>query len=69
MLFKSKLESFIKINDDNLLEKAGCTDVVHLHGKVGYLQCTAGNNVFESEIDVTTRCSKCDSLKGSNHLW
>lgn len=58
-------------NVDNLFEKAGCEDVVHLHGKVGYLQCTACGNVWVSKIDRNIRCPgifgksrKCNSLNG-----
>ena len=50
-------------NIDNLLEKAGCEGVIHLHGEVGYLQCTICSNIWESDLDVEKRCSnpKCNS--------
>lgn len=60
---KDRVKIFTQ-NVDNLLEKAGCENVIHLHGKVGHLQCTACGNVFENKIDVEARCPNCASLKG-----
>lgn len=51
-------------NVDLLLEKAGAEEVIHLHGEVGKLQCTACAHVWESEVRSDIRCPKCDSLKG-----
>jgi NAD-dependent deacetylase len=48
-------------NIDNLLEKAGCRDVLHLHGKVGHLQCTTCQSVWLDDIDPDIRCVKCNS--------
>ena len=31
-------------NIDNLLEDAGCTDVMHVHGRINYIHCTKCNH-------------------------
>ena len=36
-------------NIDNLLEEAGCTDVIHVHGRINYIHCTKCN----SEVYIT----------------
>ena len=50
-------------NVDDLFERAGCPDVVHLHGTLTELRCEKCKNVFEigykSQIDVN--CPKCQS--------
>lgn len=51
-------------NVDGLLEAAGAAHVVHLHGKLTELHCTACGTRWESEIHVEARCPKCTSLKG-----
>lgn len=51
-------------NIDLLFEKAGCEDVLHLHGKICNLQCTACATIWESEIDFYERCPKCNSWRG-----
>lgn len=56
-------------NIDNLLERAGCTDVIHLHGNLTELKCEACGTVWDvgySEHGETDRCTyfKCNSLKG-----
>ena len=55
-------------NVDDLLERAGAEDVVHLHGRIGHMLCTAcghrwhiGNRDWNWE---TERCPKCSSIKG-----
>ena len=51
-------------NVDNLLEKAGCVDVIHLHGTLTDLRCEACGEVWDvaynsqSEDDI---CPSCDS--------
>lgn len=55
-------------NIDDLLERAGCADVVHLHGELTMMRCTAcGNewNVGYTEVGTDSRCAKCNSLKGT----
>jgi len=55
-------------NVDDLLERAGCTDVVHLHGALSTMKCTACGNVWNigyQHWDPTkNRCVKCNSLRG-----
>ena len=56
-------------NIDDLLERAGCTDVVHLHGKLTELRCEACGAVWDigyNEHEENGRCThfKCNSLKG-----
>lgn len=56
-------------NIDDLLERAGCTEVVHLHGKLTELRCEACGTVWDvgySEHAEDGRCTyfKCNSLKG-----
>ncbi len=55
-------------NVDDLFERAGCTDVVHVHGELTKLECTAcghiwdiGYKEFNTSLD---KCPKCGSLKG-----
>lgn len=51
-------------NVDLLLEAAGAEKVIHLHGRMDELHCTACSTRWRAEIDVALRCPKCDSLKG-----
>lgn len=54
-------------NVDDLLERAGAPEVIHLHGSLDKLQCTACGTFFPVAIEAYTehtRCPKCDSLKG-----
>jgi NAD-dependent deacetylase len=55
-------------NVDDLLERAGCKNVVHLHGFLPQMQCTACGNVWN--VGYVTwngdedRCPKCTSRRG-----
>lgn len=53
-------------NIDNLLERSGTQNVVHLHGFLNEMQCVACGNVwfFDSEWNPDTDRCKCNSLKG-----
>lgn len=54
-------------NVDPLLEMAGCTDVVHLHGEIKDMHCTGCGHVWEhglDDYDPTTGCPKCPCKKG-----
>lgn len=54
-------------NIDDLLERAGCSDVVHLHGEITKLTCVACDTTWEigySQVHDSDRCSKCNSLNG-----
>lgn len=56
--------SVLTQNVDNLLEKATCQDVIHLHGTLTDLRCETCEYVFDigyqSSNDV--KCPKCTSL-------
>lgn len=65
---KNKYPSQIDIltqNVDDLLERAGCPDVIHLHGTLTHLRCEMCGNVFEigyqSQSDA--KCPACQSKK------
>lgn len=57
-------------NVDDLLERAGCEHVVHLHGKLTEMRCEACGHTWDvgytamSETDRCTNLPKCNSLKG-----
>lgn len=55
-------------NVDDLLERAGCTDVVHLHGYLQDMRCIACGhewNIGYSKFDhETDRCPQCNSMRG-----
>jgi NAD-dependent deacetylase len=55
-------------NVDDLLERAGCKNVLHLHGFLPEMQCTACGNIWtvgHSEWNCDEdRCPKCTSKKG-----
>ena len=55
-------------NVDDLLERAGCVNVVHLHGELTKMQCTACGHTWPQAYaawDVTSdRCGHCNSRKG-----
>jgi len=54
-------------NCDDLLERAGCTNVVHLHGDLCSVRCEACGAVSQigyREWSPEDRCPCCNSLKG-----
>ena len=56
-------------NIDDLLERAGCSNVVHLHGKLTEMRCEACGSVWDigyGTMGEDDRCThfKCNSLKG-----
>ena len=50
-------------NVDNMLEQAGCSDVVHLHGTLTDLRCEECDTVFSIgyEPQSDTVCPQCES--------
>lgn len=53
-------------NIDDLLERAGCSNVIHVHGELKMLRCVACGNVWDigySEWSTDDRC-KCGSRRG-----
>ena len=55
-------------NADDLLERAGCPDVRHLHGRLSEMACTAcghGWDVGHAAVEAdTVRCPACGSHRG-----
>ena len=56
-------------NVDNLLEKSGCKNVLHVHGELNKMECTACGidawDIGDRDWDQKTeRCPKCNSRKG-----
>ena len=56
-------------NVDLLLEAAGCVDVVHVHGELDCMQCTACGHRWQVPLITqwdpqTDRCVKCSSRRG-----
>ncbi len=53
-------------NVDDLLERAGCDDVIHLHGTLRDLRCEACGHVwdigFREQTDTDT-CPRCESAR------
>ncbi len=52
-------------NVDDLLERAGCPEVIHLHGTLTDLRCESCETVFnvEYESQENKKCPKCGSDK------
>ncbi len=55
-------------NVDDLFERAGCEDVLHVHGELTKMKCTACGNVWDigyKEFNTSEdRCPNCYSLQG-----
>jgi len=55
-------------NVDDLLERAGCQNTLHLHGFLPNMQCTACGNIWNVAYKawdcVNDRCPKCNSRRG-----
>ncbi|MFO7811122.1 MAG: Sir2 family NAD-dependent protein deacetylase [Candidatus Delongbacteria bacterium] len=64
---KHKFKNSLKVitqNVDDMLEKAGCEDVIHLHGKLKELKCESCGHVFDigySSIKEFSRCPECNA--------
>lgn len=67
-------------NIDNLLERAGCTDVRHMHGSVFRKKCEMHQNIsnaykcdYIADCDVPVesgeKCPKCDSSLRPDVVW
>lgn len=58
----------ITSNVDNLLETAGCENVIHVHGLLTRMQCTACGHTWDVAHTAwdpeTDRCVKCSSRRG-----
>lgn len=65
--FGSDRVQLLTQNVDDLLERAGAQEVIHLHGDLKRLQCTACGHFWEvgfEQFAETTRCPACESLRG-----
>jgi len=55
-------------NVDDLFERAGCKEVLHVHGELTKMECTACGNIWDigyKEFDIAKdRCPNCNSLRG-----
>ena len=52
-------------NIDNLLERAGCTDVLHVHGNLTEMKCLECDHVYDvgySKVEITDTCPRCGSI-------
>lgn len=64
---KKKYMDQVKVftqNVDDLLEKAGCIDIIHLHGKLRELECETCGNKFDigyRSIKEFSECPECKS--------
>ncbi|MBN2790358.1 MAG: NAD-dependent deacetylase [Candidatus Delongbacteria bacterium] len=50
-------------NVDDLLEKSGCKEVIHLHGKLRELKCEVCGNEFDIEYRSIKEFSECPECK------
>lgn len=50
-------------NIDNLLEEAGCKDVIHLHGELFNMKCIGCGLVFPIGNDLYTKYERCPKCK------
>ena len=51
-------------NVDDMFERAGCTNVIHVHGELTKMECVSCQNVFDigyKEFKVGDTCPKCSS--------
>lgn len=52
-------------NIDDLHERAGSTDVLHMHGEILKIRCTDSNQVYDCDFDLNVSdVCKCCNLKG-----
>jgi len=55
-------------NVDDLFEQAGCQDVLHVHGELQKMECTACGHVWDIGYTIfdieKERCPSCHSLRG-----
>jgi NAD-dependent deacetylase len=52
-------------NIDNLFEKAGCVDVLHVHGELTKMKCLSCSNKWDigyAQIDIGDVCPECGSV-------
>lgn len=67
-LLKNKYPNQISIitqNIDNMFEKAGCQDVIHLHGYLSELRCEKCDSIYDIGFKKQNRNSLCKNCQGS----
>lgn len=59
------MTSIVTQNVDDLLERAGCTDVIHVHGELTKLRCLNCNSIWDIGYVAYdgSSCPKCSSKK------
>ncbi|WP_290596576.1 MULTISPECIES: NAD-dependent protein deacetylase [unclassified Archaeoglobus] len=67
------LKTLITQNVDDLHERAGSKNVLHLHGSLRVVKCTTCKNSFEIEnppaVPPLPKCEKCGSLLRPGVVW
>ena len=67
------LKCLITQNVDDLHERAGSKNVLHLHGSLRVVKCTGCSNAFEvnspPKIPPLPQCEKCGSLLRPGVVW
>ena len=70
--YKDKI-SVITQNVDDMFEKAGCVDVLHLHGFLKEVKCESCENIvdisYEKQLDSFEVCPKCDNFLRPNIVF
>ncbi len=65
--------TIITQNVDDLHERSGVTDIIHMHGNLLEIQCTQCNHVFfsKSDISLDSTCPQCNvkSKLRPNIVW
>ena len=65
--------SIITQNVDDMFEKAGCKDVIHLHGFLQELRCQKCKNIlnvtYEKQFENHETCPKCKKLLRPNIVF
>lgn len=58
--YSSKKVIAITQNVDDLLERAGCKDVLHVHGRINFIHCTQCGFEFETQTEfIGGQCQHC----------
>ena len=65
--------AIITQNVDDLFEKAGCSEVIHLHGFLKHLRCESCNDIlnisYDAQDDQKHICKKCNTLLRPNIVF
>jgi len=70
--YKDKI-AVITQNVDDMFEKAGCVDVLHLHGFLKEVKCESCENIvnisYEKQLGSFVVCPKCDNFLRPNIVF